>query len=262
MQDEQLATACPNATAAERQRFLRARKGNVKAATEMLDAHLRWREERFPLKPSDKLLGSGLARWVFVPPAVRAVDDTAVLFALPALIQPKRASAEEHAFAVAVLLEDLLRHESEEKITIIADVGGVSGGGNATPLTLMPVIRALSSTLSAAFPERLQCLIVFPVPWAARGIWAAIKAFLDPVTASKVVLLPGGGKHTQSRFEPSQLGKYVDLSSLPAGPLYGFEGADDGEGDESIRGGRIPPHLDLCDLASGVATEIEPTASG
>ena len=253
-----LLTACPQSTAAERARFLRARKGNVKAATDLLDAHRRWRKERLPPKLSDKLLGRGVSRWVFVPPSVRAVDDTLVVVALPALIQPKRASAEEHAFAVAVLLEDHLSHDSEERITIIADVGGVSGGGNATPLALMPIIRALSSVLSTAFPERLQCLIVFPVPLAARGIWAAIKAFLDPVTASKVALLPGGGKGR--RFEPTQLGKYIDLSSLPAGPLYGFDGADDGDGD-----GRIPPHVDLCDLAScapaEVEHEVEPTTS-
>ena len=43
-----LATQCPTSTAAERRRFLRARKGKLDAAAEMLTGNLTWREEQLP----------------------------------------------------------------------------------------------------------------------------------------------------------------------------------------------------------------------
>ena len=38
------------------------------------------------------------------------------------------------------------------------------------------------------FPERLGQLVIVPVPWIAKGLWATVSMLLDEVTASKVVV--------------------------------------------------------------------------
>ena len=58
-------------------------------------------------------------------------------------------------------------------------------------------------------------------------LWSAIKLFLDPVTAAKVVLLSDGANdHLATRRFPEALNKYVDTDAIgqsPAAPLL-FDG--------------------------------------
>ena len=134
------------------------------------------------------------------------------------------------ALAAAALLEGILDRESECGVTIVVDVGRVAGGKNARPYTLMPVIRGLSGLLSVNYPERLRRLVIFPVPRSLMFIWSAVRLLLDPVTAAKAVLLAGGEDSGRGcRYDPEQLGRFIDLATLPDGPLYGLEvGRGDG----------------------------------
>lgn len=250
----QMEARCPTSTHAERCRFLRARKNNVKAATTLLENHHAWRSKHLPIPATGKRLGRGLTKWIFVPPgAPRAVDGTRVIVALPALCDPQLGTPEEYAIAIGELLDSQLERGREELWTIVVDVAGVSGGANATPYALMKVNRALASLLSVNFPERLARLVAYPVPGVLRHFWHMIKLFLDPATAAKVVLLPGKeGDH--NRFVAEQLSKHVDLQSLPRAPLYGLEGADYGATSAGDGGagfephGRIPPDVNLADV--------------
>lgn len=209
----------PDSPYAERARFLRARKGKLADASTMLRAHLHWRDTELAKAPTAKQLGKELPEWNVVPAGLRGVDGTLVVVALPALCDPTAATPAEYAFATALLLEQHLPRDSEAAITILSDVGGIAGGVNAAPGKLMSVIRELSKLLSGNYPERMRRLVIYPVPLALRGVWAAVKLFLDPVTASKAVLF--GGSDPKARFSPAELGKYIDLSTMPGGELYG-----------------------------------------
>lgn len=57
----------------------------------------------------------------------------------------------------------------------------------------------------------MRRIIIFPVPFALRSIWVAIKLFLDPVTASKVVAYGctcgcGVGEKGRERWHGTQTG--------------------------------------------------------
>eukprot|EP00326_Haptolina_ericina_P042400 CAMPEP_0181258540 /NCGR_PEP_ID=MMETSP1096-20121128/50832_1 /TAXON_ID=156174 ORGANISM="Chrysochromulina ericina, Strain CCMP281" /NCGR_SAMPLE_ID=MMETSP1096 /ASSEMBLY_ACC=CAM_ASM_000453 /LENGTH=228 /DNA_ID=CAMNT_0023356931 /DNA_START=1 /DNA_END=688 /DNA_ORIENTATION=+ len=193
-----------------------------------------------------------------MPEATCAADGTPVVLTLAALCDADAGSPAQYALAAGILLDDHLPRDAEQYVTIVVDVGGVKGGANQTPKRLIPIIRELSRVLSSNFPERVRRIIIFPVPFALRSIWVAVKLFLDPVTASKVVaygctcgcgvgekgtgtvdgtqtgviqmvrgtggkavLLAGGGRQNEARYPP-ELSKYVDVNTIPFGNLYGL----------------------------------------
>ncbi|KAL1519693.1 hypothetical protein AB1Y20_023203 [Prymnesium parvum] len=214
----------PDSPEAERARFLRARNGNVDEAAAQLRTYLKWRAESYPPAPGTLLLGKGLPPWNLMGEglAMRGVDGTPVLLSLAAMADPEVGTPAQYAYAAAMLLEENLPRDTEQLITIVVDVGGIHpGGANAPVSKLIPIIRELSRVLAPLFPERVKRMTIYPVPLAVRGIWSAVKLFLDPVTANKAVLLSGGNSRTGSRY-PVELSKYVDMSNVPPGPLYGL----------------------------------------
>lgn len=179
---------------------------------------------------------------------MRDVHGSPVLMGLPALCDPK--SPKDNALAAAVVLESLLKRDDETLISIVIDVSGVRGGTNPSPLEIIPVLRALSGSLGVNYPERVRNLVVYPVPMSFRWMWNIVKAFLDPVTADKVVLLGNGAPSQGAPWrgcDREQLSRYVDMSTLPDKPLYGFVGAEEREGDRA-NGGCIPPAIDPANL--------------
>ncbi|ORZ38561.1 CRAL-TRIO domain-containing protein [Catenaria anguillulae PL171] len=50
----------------------------------------------------------------------------------------------------------------------------------------LTMAREAASVFNAHFPEVLNELYVYPTNWVATTIWACVRPFLDPVTASKV----------------------------------------------------------------------------
>mmetsp|Transcript_20201 Transcript_20201/g.51861 ORF Transcript_20201/g.51861 Transcript_20201/m.51861 type:complete len:152 (-) Transcript_20201:186-641(-) len=138
------------------------------------------------------------------------------------MCDPSAGTPAQYAYAAAVLLEQNFSRDREQLMTVVVDVGGVHpDGANAPVNKLMSYIKELSSLLSANYPERVKRIVIFPVPLVVRGIWSAVKLFLDPVTAEKAVLLSGGDPKKGIRY-PAELGKYIDMSSLKPGPLYGL----------------------------------------
>jgi hypothetical protein len=178
-------------TPEERRRFLRARKGDEKAAANQLRNHLKWRAASLPLPDGAARFGAPLPPWIFVD-GVSSADGTPLFFALGSMYDGSLGTAAEYILATAAVLDAHLPRDSETKITLLIDVRGNKGWPNPPPGVLFPYIRAAGAVLGANFPERLARAIIFPVPWVARAIWAAARVLLDPDTASKFVLLGGG----------------------------------------------------------------------
>merc|ERR1712087_20291 len=112
--------------------------------------------------------------------------------------------------AVAALLDERLPHSGYDRVTILVDVSGVKGGHNAPPQKYLSLCREMNSTLGTNFPERVSRLIVYPVPWLMRTVWALFSAFLDPATANKAVLL--AADESERRY-PLELNTHVDLEA-------------------------------------------------
>ena len=212
---EQLASQFPDSPPPELERFMKARKGNVGAASEMLAAHLKWRAASLPLPPSAPSFGSGLPPWVLYLDGVHARDGSTIVFTPGAMLDPSAGTPMQYAMAMSEVLDSRLPPESSHKITIMVDTKGIKGGTNPPAQKLMPYLMELSNTLGPNFPERVAQLLVYPVPWPARWLWTALKAFLDPVTAAKVVLLPfDAAMDSPDRRYPDVLTEHVDVEAL------------------------------------------------
>lgn len=70
----------------------------------------------------------------------------------------------------------------------------------------MNALKIMAGGLQDNYPECLGTVYVFNAPWIINGIWSMIKAWLDPVVASKVQFL--------SKVE--QLAEFIDISNIPS----------------------------------------------
>ena len=178
-------------TDAERTRFINARNGDEDAARDMISAHLAWRAATLPLPASAKLIGKGLPSYAAFLPNVRCNSGCQVLYVMGAMYDSSAGSGEEYTLALTALFEDTVPRDSAEKFTVVVDVRGGDGWPNPRPWAVVPWVRAMANTLGPNYPERLNKLLVLPVPFMARAVWSAVSAFLDETTAAKVSLLSG-----------------------------------------------------------------------
>ena len=198
------------ATDAERQRFLTARKGDVAATTSMLSKHLDWRRSTLPLAAGQPRFGAGLPEWIVFHGHAR--DLSPVCHCQGAMYDPEKGTAQQYANATAQCFDEALPRDSDTKITLLCDVRGDADWPNAKGSAFIPVVRAISALLGDHFPERLRRLIIYPMPWAGMAIWGAIKPFIDPNTAQKVIILPGSSKRGAPC--PIELGEYIEYSQI------------------------------------------------
>lgn len=190
----------------------------------MLSAHHEWRATSLPLPSTAPRFARELPPWALYLQGVTARDGTTLVFLPGALLDSDAGTPSQYALAFADLLDTHLPSDSCAKITVLVDTKGVKGGANPPAQTVIPYLRELCAVFSANFPERLVRLVVYPVPWQLRWIWTAIKVFLDPATASKVVLLTGDkDAEAPGRRFPVALGEYVDTDAAlrsQAAPLF------------------------------------------
>eukprot|EP00956_Cyclotella_meneghiniana_P038505 scaffold155273_cov35-Cyclotella_meneghiniana.AAC.1 len=141
----------------------------------------------------------------------RAKDASRIFHILPARIDLTLASAPTYSLACALYLDSRLNRSTTEKITLLCDVRGGRGWANPTPWSLLPFVQSTSSLLGKQYPERLRRFVLFPMPSAAAWIWSAAQKFLDPDTASKVVVV---GEEKGRRGMPERMKDYFDEDSL------------------------------------------------
>lgn len=192
-------------------RFLIARRGNPAAAKSMLRSSLDWK--RSNLGSIDDVRNALSSKALFAHS--KAKNGTSIIYFRGALYDRSIASTTDYVKAAAHLIEQQFKDEVEQRkpsrITVLIHTAHVEGGVNA-PADL-GFIKEFVKVLSDNFPERLDQLIIYPFPWFGRAIWSVIKAFMDPRTAEKVILLPQG---PDGEYHcPSQIEEYVDLNDIP-----------------------------------------------
>ena len=167
----------PEATQAERVRFLKARDGNVQAASDMLKKYLEWRKpfdsmDELKLQRKSTKLGSTTeeedADWTLscqmaasecsssslstIPPCIlfmpnknekrqdslRTIDGKRVNQHLPARIDLTVGSAEVYATALALYIDRCVPRDSMEKICVVIDTRPGKGWANIPAPKLVP----------------------------------------------------------------------------------------------------------------------------
>jgi len=220
----------PEATKAERARFLKARDGDVPAASAMLKKYLEWRKQFDAMEDEQLLYSCSMGAneedpdWTracrmasvssssplpAIPPCIlfmpdkadtdpsdsqkslRTLDGKRVLQHLPARIDLSVADGELYAIALALYIDCCVSRDSMEKICVVIDTRPGKGWGNIPAPKLIPFIKNAARLLNDLHPERLARCILFPVPSVAKFLWNAVKPWLDPGTADKICILSG-----------------------------------------------------------------------
>jgi hypothetical protein len=164
-------------------------------------------EERFEERSDSEVLPKQNVE-LSSPP--RCKDGTRILHILPFRLDLSIATAPTYSLAAALYLDRRLSRMTMEKITLLCDVRGGRGWANPTPWSTLPFIQSTASLLGSHYPERLERLVLFPMPMSATWVWSAAKKCLDPNTSSKVVVVSPG----QGSAPPEQLLEFVDKENL------------------------------------------------
>eukprot|EP01031_Cornospumella_fuschlensis_P022976 gene22976-27957_t len=197
----------PTLTRPDIVRFLVARKGNLKAAEEMVVKYMAWRSKHFPLQK--EVLRNAFATKCFFPYKC-AKDGTPCVYMRGGLYDSSKATPEQFVFAAAYTIDWSLRqYPDQTSVTVIVHTVNVPGGANQG--ADMNFIKLFTQVLSDNYPERLKRLVLFPFPWYGRAIWGVAKVFVDKRTQDKVHLLVPPA----SSPLPPELLEYVDVNSMP-----------------------------------------------
>jgi hypothetical protein len=163
-------------------------------------------EEQFEVRSDSEVPSKQLSS----PLPPRCKDGTRILHILPSRLDLSIATAPTYSLAAALYLDRRLSRLTTERITLFCDVRGGRGWANPTPWSTLPFIQSTASLLGSHYPERLERLVLFPMPTTAIWVWSAAKKCLDPNTSSKVVVVsPGEGSAPQEH-----LLEFVDEENL------------------------------------------------
>jgi hypothetical protein len=217
------ATTTSSPTTTEQSRFLIANKENVRDRDAAVASYLEWRDVYLP-RARDLAESSPTASrwWGFIEDEKQQVvrsksnPDSRLVLAVGGFhlcgsgCSPRsdEIPVETTIAAMSTWLDNSLDRTSDEKITLLVDVRPKNGWPNPTPTSLLPLIRGLSKVFGANNPERLEACVIYPMPWYVMAVWALVKVFLDPKTASKIVFLAGSSY--ENAPTPEGLSAFVD----------------------------------------------------
>lgn len=138
-----------------------------------------------------------------------------ILYVLPALINRKVAQADFYALALSFYLDRKFDRSSEEKMTVVIDVRAGDGWPNPMAVMMVKFAHTVMRQLQQRYPERLESLVVFPLPWAAMGVWSAIKRVFRLDILDKITLVSGPAE-TTSPLPKEKIEGLIDPDILDA----------------------------------------------
>lgn len=196
---------------AERLRFLRARKGDVAAATEMLGNHVEWlgtfRPDLVVQADIPACLKTGCARLLGETDA-----GVAVALVLTSHWQPHLYDLEEYVKFLAYFHHHMSRNF--ERWALLSDLSGWRFG-HATHLRK---IKAGCDMLQNHYPERLAASVTMNAPWIFNATWEVITPWLDPRTVANIAFASG-----DDQIRAALGAARIPLAIVPSD--YGGEGA-------------------------------------
>lgn len=128
-------------------------------------------------------------------------------------LDPTMGSPLDYATALAIYMDKKLDRNSMDKICVVLDVRGKDGWANPAVTSIISSIKAISGLLNDHFPERLDRLVLFPLPTAAKFFWNVVKNFLDPDTARKIQVISGPSER-DSPAPMAELSQFIDADTI------------------------------------------------
>jgi hypothetical protein len=144
---------------------------------------------------------------------IKDKEGVRILHVLPGLINRRVAQADFYALALCFYLDRKCDRATEENMTVVIDVRAGEGWPNPMAIMMVKFARTIVKQLQAHYPERLHSLVIFPVPWAAMGIWSAIKSVFRSDMMNKTMLVAGPADRDAS-LPKEKLAGSIDESVL------------------------------------------------
>jgi hypothetical protein len=202
-------------------RFLRARKGDIPAALEAYKAMLEWRREN---KVDEMLTAPDPKEYVFqcvCPHRHHGTDREGhpVYYERTGMIRVgevlRHMNGEEDIVTRHVrFMEHMIQRMIDEsqrqekyigKMVIVHDLTGMK---YTIETAGMRIFRRTTHIDQTYYPECLHRMLIINAPMSFRGVWLAIRPWLDPQTRAKVEIL-GSNYH-------ARLAELVDSDNLPS----------------------------------------------
>lgn len=200
----------PDAPSAELLRFCRARPNSSTEAAEMYQKHLEWRQgagTKANLEQAAKAVPPN-----YIRQAGLALDGTPILFVQGARYD-EEVDPEQYMLACCHALDTMLPPDDGRKCTILIDARPGEGWHNASAHKMLPFFRLACGQMPDNFPERVQRVILYPIPMIVKQLWVMVRGLLDKVTRDKFEILSGAA--TINAPCPAKLREVVLLDQLP-----------------------------------------------
>ena len=191
----------PAAPRAELQRFADARPDG--GAVEFYRAYQRWRledgaAETLQRKAAPLVVGGETSPSRFIALGDRLTTDDGVgkrgdrvVLVEGARFDPAHISSSSYAAHVCRTLDAALASDDASQFVVLIECRAGKGWPNHGATAFWPLIRELARTVPDCYPERLRCVVVYPLPRWARVSLATATYLLPAKTRQKVWAVAG-----------------------------------------------------------------------
>jgi len=205
-----LRSSFPGAEEVELERFAAARS-SAEEAKALYERYHRWRAgEGSP--SSLEARASAVVDRGFVTAV--AVSEERALVLVEGARYDLSIDADAYVALICSELDAVLSASSRRRLVVLLDVRGGKGWPNPPAWNLVPFVRKCNALIPNVYPERLETILVYPLPTFLRYIGNMVLALLDPVTRAKVVLL-GAATHEDLLGDDLTL-KHCGACTIPA----------------------------------------------
>lgn len=173
-----LAVYCSDACIA---RYLRARNWNIKKATKMLKASLKWRHEYKPEEIRWEDVASEAETGKIYRANYKDKLGRTVLVMRPRCQNSKSIKGQIKYLVYCMENAILNLPEDQEQMVWLIDFHGFSMSNISVKVT-----KETAHVLQEQYPERLGIAVLFDAPKIFEPFWKVVKPFLEPKTANKV----------------------------------------------------------------------------
>jgi len=143
-----------------------------------------------------------------------ARDGTLLIMVQGAMYDVERGGVQGYVDACAHALDTMFPDAGGGdvgKITLLIDIRGFDKSDdvdfrNCPATHMIPFFRACSKTLSANYPERLEKIVLYTIPWFLAGVVNLVRKVLPRELNDKFVILAG----KNARDTPKGLWEIVD----------------------------------------------------
>ena len=128
-----------------------------------------------------------------------------------------------YLLAVPHLALSLYPYSVPGKILILIDSRASPGWPNPPATKMLPLIRDVNNLLMLHFPDRVERVILYPLPGIMRTVWNAISKLLEERNRKLILVL--AEKNAMLRLQ-----EFITLDAFPEDARDMHQGVSNGEG--------------------------------